>query len=94
MTLLLAGAGVVAGIVGSWWLYLASPQQQWRSRGPWPARARAWPASLSLLLSLILLLQVMGALAATFAWVIVVMLVGSAAPFLGAWRAHARRRSP
>ncbi|MCA0175536.1 MAG: hypothetical protein LCH73_04485 [Proteobacteria bacterium] len=76
------------GGAGAWGLYLASPQQQWRAQGHWP-RAR-WPAVVALAASLALLLSLMGPAAACFTWLTLVMLVGSAAPFAGAWRARSR----
>ena len=61
--------------------------------GPWPARARGWPGGLCLLISLLALLQLLGALAATFTWLTLLMLVWSLMPFLGAWRARNRKRA-
>lgn len=93
----MAGAGwiallaALAGTLGTMLLYVASPQQQWRAAGPWPSRRRWLPGSACLALSLALLLPVMGSGAAVFAWLTLLMLVGSAAPFLGAWRARRRR---
>ncbi len=81
------------GIAGAALLYLASPQQAWRAAGPWPARARGWPGGLCLLISLLALLQLLGALAATFTWLTLLMLVWSLMPFLGAWRARNRKRA-
>lgn len=83
----------VLGTLGAWLLYLASPQQQWRADGPWPAKGRVWPGTSCLLLSLAVLMRNMGSGAAFFAWLTLVMLVWSLAPFLGAWRAQARKRS-
>jgi hypothetical protein len=85
-------AGVL-GAAGALLLYVASPQQQWRARGPWPAKLRIWPGALCLLLSLALLMRNMGSGAAFFSWLTLVMLVWSLAPFLGAWRAQMRKRS-
>nr|WP_295382000.1 hypothetical protein [Pseudoxanthomonas sp.] len=82
-----------AGIAGAVLLYLASPQQSWRATGPWPARARGWPGGLCLVISLAALLQLLGALAATFTWFTLLMLVWSVMPFLGAWRARNRKRA-
>lgn len=78
------------GGAGAWGLYLASPQQQWRAQGPW--RAARWPAWLALAASLALLLGQMGPTAACFTWLTLWMLVASAAPFAGAWRAQGRAR--
>lgn len=78
-------AGTI-GIAGAWLLYLASPQQQWCAKGRWPA----WPGVSCLLLSLALAWPTLGPLEAVSAWLVLVMLVASLAPFVGAWRAHAR----
>lgn len=86
----LVAAAAMAGIAGTWLLYLASPQQQWRAQGPWPARRRPWPGLLCLLLSLGLAWPAMGPVEAVSAWLVLVMLVASLAPFLGAWRARRR----
>jgi hypothetical protein len=83
-------AAALAGVTGTCLLYLASPQQQWRALGPWPRWHRAWPGTLCLLLSLLLLWPTMGPLEAVSAWLALLMLVGSLAPFLGAWRARLR----
>ncbi|KRB11285.1 hypothetical protein [Lysobacter sp. Root690] len=72
-------------------LYLASPQQQWRAAGPWPARRGIWPGAICALLSLVLLWPAMGPVEAVALWLTVLMLVTTLAPFLGAWR-HQRRR--
>jgi len=82
----------VSGAAGAWLLYLASPQQQWLVSRPSP-RALALPAGVSLLLSLALMLSMMGAMAAVASWMVLVMLVWTAAPFIGAWRARQRRPS-
>ncbi len=81
------------GVLGASLLYLASPQQQWRAAGPWPTRWRWLPGGACLVLSLALLLPLMGSGAAVFAWLTLAMLVGTAAPFLGAWRARRRQRA-
>lgn len=93
LSLWFAAPAAAFGIAGSLLGYLASPQQQWLRRGPWPTRRRYWPATLCLLASLVLFLCCMGSGAAAFTWLTVVMLLGSAAPFLGAWRAQSRRRT-
>mgnify|MGYP001005085080 CR=1 FL=1 len=90
----LVTAAALAGIAGAWLLYLAAPQQQWRSRGPWPARGLPWAGLLCASLSLGLLLAAMAVTEAVFAWLTLLMLVWSAAPFLGAWRARMRGRTP
>ena len=84
-----AGTGVAGAVL----LYLASPQQSWRAAGPWPARARGWPGGLCVLVSLLALLQLLGALAAAFTWLTLLMLVWSVMPFAGAWRARHRKRA-
>lgn len=65
--------------------YLASPQQQWRSAGPWPARWRCWPGSLCALLSLVMTTRIMAPMEAVFAWLVLLMFAASIAPFLGIW---------
>jgi len=82
----------LSGVAGAWLLYLASPQQLWSARRPSP-RGLAWLGSGCLLLSLVLLLSMMGAMAAVASWMVLAMLVWTAAPFVGAWRARQRRPS-
>lgn len=79
------------GGAGAWGLYLASPQQQWRAQGSW--RLARWPGVLGLVASLALLLGLMGPAAACFTWLTGLMLVWSAAPFAGAWRARRREQA-
>lgn len=86
----LVAAAALAGVSGTWLLYLASPQQQWRAPDPSPGRHRAWPGALCLLLSLVLAWPTMGPVEAVSAWLVLVMLVASLAPFVGAWRARRR----
>lgn len=86
--LLLAAALLCAG--GGMLLYLASPQQQMRAAGPWPARRRAWPGTACALAALVLVLRVLPPVEAVSAWLVLLTLVLSIAPFLGAWRARAR----
>lgn len=86
----LVAAATLAGVAGAWLLYLASPQQQWRAQGPWPARRRPWPGALCLALSLVLAWRTLAPVEAVSAWLVLVMLVWSLAPFLGAWRARRR----
>jgi hypothetical protein len=83
----LVALAALSGTAGVWLLYLASPQQQWRVQGPWRS---GWPGALCLLLSLVLAWPLMGALEAVSAWLVLVMLVASLAPFVGAWRARRR----
>ncbi len=85
----LAGAGAA---VGAWLFYLASPQQAWLAVSRVPARALVFGGAIASLLSLLLLLAMMGAMAAIATWLTLLMLVGTLAPFLGAWRALRRRR--
>lgn len=92
MTVLALVASAVLAIVGAMLMYLVSPQQQWRVRGPWPERGGVWPGSLCTLLSLALLWPHLGAAAAVSTWLTLLMLVWTVAPFLGAWRARARTR--
>jgi len=80
-------------VVGAMLLYLASPQQRLRARGPWPARHGWWPGSACALLSLGVVLRVLPPFEAISAWLVLLTLVLSIAPFLGAWRAAGRRRS-
>ncbi len=86
----IALVSALLGALGTMLLYVASPQQRWRAAGPWPARRRWLPGGACLVLSLALLLPLMGSGAAVFAWLTLAMLVGTAAPFLGAWRARRR----
>lgn len=86
----IATLATLSGIVGAWALYLASPQQRWRSEGPWPARRRWWPALSCLALSLAAMTRVLAPFEAVAAWAVLVMFVCSLAPFLGAWRERAR----
>src|SRR5690606_40787359 len=70
--------------------YLASPQQQLRASGPWPARHRGWPGSLCAAASLLAMLPLLAPMEAVFAWSVLLMLGTSLAPFLGLWRARTR----
>lgn len=88
---LIVPAALLGG-AGSWLLYLASSQQQWLTRGPWPARGGIWRGAVCLAVSLLLFLPSLGRVEAVFTWLTLVMLVWSAAPFLGAWRAQGRSR--
>lgn len=85
-------ASAVLAVAGAILLYVASPQQQLLARGPWPSRQRAWPGASCVLASLVLLWPRMGAAAAVAAWLTVLMLVWTLAPFLGAWRARTRAK--
>lgn len=90
LTVLAAGCGAA----GAWMLYLASPQQQWRAVGARAGRLKWLPGVVLGMLSLALLLSLMGSGAAFFTWLTIVMLVWSAAPFLGLWRARRRGGAP
>lgn len=90
MTAWLASLAVVSGVAGALLFYLASPQQQLRAAGPWPARRRWWPGTVCTLVSLAATTRVLAPMEAVFAWSVLLMFVGSIAPFLGAWRARAR----
>lgn len=85
-------AAGVSGIAAALLSYLASPQQQLRAAGPWPARHRWWPATLCAAASLAALWPLLAPMEAVFAWCVLLMLVWSVAPFLGLWRARARAR--
>ncbi len=90
MNLWLGLAGTLAGIIGGLLLYVASPQQQLRAAGPWPTRHAWWPGTLLVLLSLVALWPLLASLEAITTWLMLLMLVWSLAPFLGAWRARVR----
>lgn len=81
----------LAGIAGGWLFYLAAPQQLWRVSPHRPGPALLWSGGAAVLVSLLLLLATMGAMAAVATWLTLLMLVGTLAPFLGAWRADRRR---
>lgn len=81
-------------IGGALLLYVASPQQQLRATGPWPARHGWWPGAACSLASLVLALRFLPPVEAVSAWSVLLMLVLSLAPFLGAWRARVRARRP
>ena len=83
----------LTGTAAALLFYLASPQQQWRAAGPWPARRRWWPGSLCALLSLLLTTQLMAPMESLFAWSVLLMFVWSIAPFLGAWHRRSRAES-
>lgn len=92
LDLLIVLAALFAGL-GAWLLYLACPQQRWRATGTWPARRRWLPGGTLLALAICLLLGRTGTLEAVAICLCAAMLVWSAAPFLGAWRARARGRT-
>ncbi|MGR4896671.1 hypothetical protein ACIPR8_15515 [Stenotrophomonas sp. LARHCG68] len=92
MNLLLALLATVAGSAAAMLLYVASPQQQLRAAGPWPTRHAWWPGSVLALVSLLAMWQLMAPLEAISAWLVLLTLVWSTAPFLGAWRARVRAR--
>lgn len=85
---------IVLSSLGTWLLYLASPQQRWRADGPWPTQRRWLPGSALLLLALSVLLGRTGTLEALAICSCAAMLAGSAAPFLGVWRARRRQQRP
>lgn len=90
MSSTVAVAAALSGVIGALLLYLASPQQQLLPGQPWPRR-RPWvPGAVCVALSLLLMLQVLGHGAAVFAWLTLLMLVWSLAPFVGAWVARRR----
>ncbi|AMN48399.1 hypothetical protein ACG33_15090 [Steroidobacter denitrificans] len=89
MTAWLSLLAMLSGTGAAALFYLASPQQQWRAAGPWPARQRWWPGCLCALLSLIVMTRLLAPKEAAFAWCVLLMFGGSVAPFLGAWRARA-----
>lgn len=92
MTLWLAALAASLCLAGTLLLYLASPQQQLRAAGPWPAGRSWWPGIACLLLSLPLFLQVLASVEAVAAWSVLAMLLWSLWPFLGGWRARVRAR--
>ncbi len=92
MTVLVAILATLSGSASALLFYLASPQQQWRAAGPWPSRHRGWPGAACALVSLLAMLRVLAPMEAVFAWCVLLMLVWSLAPFLGAWRARVRAR--
>ena len=94
MTFVLALAALVLGTAGAILLYLASPQQQWRVAGPWPGRRRWWPGTALALASLLATMQVVAPMEAVFAWSVLLMLVLSVEPVLGARRARTRAARP
>ncbi len=90
MNLLLAVFATSACTLAALLLYLASPQQQLRAAGPWPARHRGWPGTLLSLAALCAMWRLLAPLEAVTAWLVLLMFVWSLAPFLGAWRARVR----
>lgn len=88
MTTLIHSLAVLTALAGGGLLYLASNQQRWRATGPWPQRRRWLPGSVMLAASLLLMLQVFGGDTAFFAWLTWSAVALTAAPFIGAWRAH------
>ena len=94
MTFALALAALVLGTAGAILLYLASPQQQWRARGPWPPRPGGCPGSACALASLLLTRRLLPPVETGSAWAVLLMLVLSLVPFVGGWRARVRARRP
>lgn len=92
MTPLFAILATALCLLGTLLLYLASPQQQWREAGPWPARRPWWPGIACLFGSLLLFLRLLAPVEAVAGWSVLAMLAWSLWPFLGAWRARARAR--
>ncbi|KRG62432.1 hypothetical protein ABB26_16510 [Stenotrophomonas humi] len=92
MSLLLVIIATVVGTAAAMLLYVASPQQQLRAAGPWPTRHAWWPGSVLAVVSLLTMWQLLAPLEAISAWLVLLTLVWSIAPFLGAWRARVRAR--
>ncbi|MGH8054705.1 MAG: hypothetical protein ACREP4_12385 [Stenotrophomonas sp.] len=90
MNLLLALVATTAGIAAALLLYVATPQQQLRAAGRWPTRHAWWPGTLLALVALLLIWPLLAPLEAISTWLVLLMLVWSVAPFLGAWRARVR----
>ena len=90
MTYLFALLATLCGCASAWLFYIASPQQQWRGAGAWPTRHRLLPGAALAALSLLAMWQLLAPLEAVFAWSILLMMVWTVAPFLGAWRARSR----
>jgi uncharacterized membrane protein HdeD (DUF308 family) len=84
--------GLLALFSGSVAIYLASPNQRWRST-PWPSRPARVSGFLLLLAGYLALLQALQPAAGTFVcvhWLIVLFIVF---PYLGALRGTQRRTS-
>lgn len=92
MTLVFVLLATLTGSASALLFYLAAPQQQWRAAGPWPSRHGWVPGTLCALASLLATLRVMAPMEAVFAWAVLLTLVLSIAPLLGAWRAAVRDR--
>lgn len=90
----LLSLAMLAGVIAAALFYVASPQQQWREAGPWPARGRWFPAGLCALLSLLLMTRTLAPMEGVFAWSVLLMLACSLAPFIGAWWRCAAGRAP
>ncbi len=88
MTLLWAIAATASGGLAAVLLYLASPQQQLRAAGPWPTRHAWWPGSALALLALLATWQLLAPVEAVSTWLVLLTLLWSVLPFLGAWRAR------
>lgn len=92
MTAALVLFAFLSGGAAAMLFYLASPQQQVRAAGSWPARNRWWPGALCAAASLLAMLRWLAPLEAVFAWSVLLTFVWSVAPFLGLWRARARAK--
>lgn len=84
--LLLAAAGCAS-------VYLASPNQRWRT-APWPARPARAAGALLLAAGLLVLLQVLRPAAGSFVFVHWLMLLFVLFPYLGALRSARRGGNP
>ena len=83
MTLFIS-LGLLASLLGSIAIYLASPNQRWRSAS-WPARPARAAGLLLLAAGLIALLQTMRPAAGSFVFIHWLMLLFVLFPYLGAW---------
>lgn len=90
MTVLLSVLAFSSGCIAALLLYLASPQQQLRAAGPWPLRHGWLPGSVLALVSLAATWPLLAPVEAVSTWLVLLMLVWSVAPLLGAWRARVR----
>lgn len=77
--------GLLAPLLGSTALYLASPNQRWLAT-PWPARPARAAGGLCLAVGLHALLQTLQAAAGVFVFVTWLMLLCVLFPYIGALR--------